>query len=309
MRETLKYTDLKKWIGFNTKIYFILFVIFAIVIIGIALINKYMSSESFFEGITVEAFGMLFDIFILGILFSIFYNIGENKRRIRRYLEEIDDFRHWDQKESMYRLVGTIKRLVNLGKNKLPLHDCFLENALLSDINLSGSDLENAFLSKARLDGADLTGANLQGADLKDANFQDAGLSKTNLQNASLEGANLQGTVLNNTDMQTANLRGASLWKSSLREAELQYVDFRDSDLNEMDLTGANLQEADLTNARGLNKEMLLNVKSLYKATGLSAEMEEWLRIKKPELFVEPEEPDEEDEDLDDEDEEQEPEN
>ena len=124
---------LKKGFGFNTRIYLLLFSIFTVLIVAISIKLKFLWEKEFLEGITVEAFGMLFDILILGFLFSIFYNLAERKLNIERYLEEIDDLRGWDEKEAMYRNMGNIKRLSRLGieYKKIDFHDCYLAEANL----------------------------------------------------------------------------------------------------------------------------------------------------------------------------------
>jgi hypothetical protein len=232
----------------NIVIYSILLIISAIVIISYK--NKYLDETNFCEGITIEAFGMLFDILVLGILFNIFNNIGERKREIRRYLEEIDDYRGWDEKEAMYRIVGNIKRLQKLGEKKLYLKNCYLEDAKLHGIELPGANLE----------GANLTKAKLQLADLQKANLKRANLTEAKLNWANLQGVDLFGAILQNASLEEANFEGASL-------------------------TLANLENVVLTGAQGLTIDMLLKVISLYEVKGLEPKLEEEIKRKKPELF------------------------
>ena len=54
---------------------------------------------------------MLFDVAIIGILIFWLNKIGEERRRIKTYLDEIDDFRLWESDEAAFRTVGNIKRL------------------------------------------------------------------------------------------------------------------------------------------------------------------------------------------------------
>jgi hypothetical protein len=219
---------LKAGFNFNTKIYLSLFFISVTAVIGISFIKGYWNRPGFFEGITVEAFGMLFDICILGILFSILLNIAENKREIQRYIEEINDFRGWNEREASHRIAGNIKRLVNLGSKELPFYNCYLEEAYLVETDLNGADSQGS-----------------------------------NLMNAKLLRANLQG----------ANFFWAELMGADLYGADLKWAD---------------LSEANISMVKNLSLEMLLEVKTLYKVIGLTADTEAELRKKKPDLFEKP---------------------
>lgn len=292
------FKKIKMGFGFNIIIYLILLIVFALAVFGIAFFKNYLSQESFFEGVTIEAFGMLFDILVLGIIFNLFYNIRERNRDIQRYLEEIEDFRHWDEKEAMYRTVGNIKRLIKLGAKNLPLDYSYLEDAILSDLNLDGASLRWANLKKADLSGAKLNKANFEGTDLNGSNLQDAKLHSSIFQDAILNEANLQKAELNNAKFQEAVLIGASLWNACLIGADLTDTKLEDADLN----------EADLTDIRGIKESSLLNVKTLYDVKGLTPSIEEYLRRRKPELFENLEELDEDEgeEEVDDEEQEDE---
>ncbi len=311
---------LKSGFGFDTRIFSLLFVFSFIVVIAISLILKYWGKGEFFEGITVEAFGMLFDIAVLGILYSIFKNRDENKRNIKRYLEEIDDFRGWDEKEAMYRIVGNIKRLIKLGEKNLLLRRCYLANAELATLDLQGAILQAANLQGANLGTANLSGAKLQVAKLQGANLSVASLRGARLDNAQLEGANLQGAFLTRSDLRLAHLSGAKLQESILQRTNLDGTFFAQADLEGADLEGPNLQGAflieanlkdaniaecqvwgtdlreadlqgaDLTGTEGLTFEQLSKVKSLWEVKGLDLELEARLRKEKPELFEEPKE-------------------
>ena len=71
---------------------------------------------------------------------------------------------------------------------KEAVEEANLSDADLSDANLSDADLSYANLSDADLSGADLRGANLSGADLSDADLRGADLSYAELNNAKFYG-------------------------------------------------------------------------------------------------------------------------
>lgn len=185
----------------------------------------------------VEANGMVFDLFVFGILLSVYEALREKKEKIERLHEEIDDFRGWDEKEAMYRIVGAIKRLKKQG-------------VLVSEINLT-----NGFLSNAELSSADLSGANLWGADLTKANLWDANLTGADLTRARLSGAILIDANLKSANLSSANLSGAHLLKTKFLLAGLSSANLSSADLSWADLTGANLLNADFTGATLFNAD------------------------------------------------------
>lgn len=135
--------------------------------------------------IIIEANGMAFDLLVFGILLSLYEVFRENRDRIGQLADEIDDFRKWDEKEAMYRIVGVVKRLNRAGISKIDLNRCFLQDA----------NLQGAILWKA-----DLSFANLQNADLTGAKLQSARMYKADLRGAKLEYANFIDAVIWETD-------------------------------------------------------------------------------------------------------------
>jgi photosystem II stability/assembly factor-like uncharacterized protein len=101
------------------------------------------------------------------------------------------------------------------------LQDAGLTNANLSGVDLSGANLQGADLSGANLAGANLSGANMQKVNAAGANLAGANLSGDNLQNASFAGANLQGANLSGANMQGDDLTGANLSHAVTKGANL----------------------------------------------------------------------------------------
>lgn len=153
------------------------------------------------KNVLVEAHGLLFDLLVFGILLTLYDLSRQKKDRIERYNEEIDDFRDWDEKEAMHRIVGNIKRLNKEGVTQIDLQRCYLKDANLEGTNLDGALLVIANLTKAYLNKASLIEADLSGTDLTGAKLLEANLTRTNL----------QGANLTNVLMYQANLHGANL--------------------------------------------------------------------------------------------------
>lgn len=171
--------------------------------------------NAFWVDILVEAHGLLFDLIVFGILLSIYDALRSKNDRITRNEEEIEDFRSWDEKEAMYRIVGAIKRLNKEKVSKMALYNC----------NLNEADLQDRIL-----DGSDMVEVKLQNADLRRAQLCKAVLMKAQLNNSNLEGANLEGASLLSANLRNAKFGGANMAKTDLRGAQINGSTFVISD-------------------------------------------------------------------------------
>jgi hypothetical protein len=94
----------------------------------------------------------------------------------------------------------------------------------LTDIDLSGANLEDATLLGSDLSGANLSGANLSGANLSGAKLTSTNLSKANLRGVQFAGTILVGANLSNTRFDFAIFRGAVLTDANIKGADLRSV-------------------------------------------------------------------------------------
>ena len=83
----------------------------AMVIIGITAQFYAVIQEGFWREILIESYGMLFDIIIICVLTLWLNQKGRKLLQIKRYHDEIDDFRSWKSPEAAYRIRGNILRL------------------------------------------------------------------------------------------------------------------------------------------------------------------------------------------------------
>jgi len=180
------------------------------------------------EEIFVEADGMVFDLIVFGVVLTIYEayreikeknerTVRERNEKIERLHEEIDDYRGWDEKEAMYRIVGAIRRLNKLGVSNINLSSCYLVLAQLDNVNL-----QNANLSHANLYGAKFHNAHLEGAELRGANLNAIHLDNSHLNGAILRGANMNGAHLWQACLEGANLDSADLFNADIAMAELE---------------------------------------------------------------------------------------
>ena len=177
----------------------------------------------------VEANGMVFDLLVFGILLSIYERLREKRDKIERLHEEIDDYRGWDEKEAMFRIVGAVKRLKKLGVTYINLSRCNFRGASLEGLNLEGTNLFGA-----NLEGTNLIKANLKGADLTSANLKGANLWYADLEKTVFFGANLEGAGLLET-----NLGQAIFWNAYSKRTIVFWTDIEGVTLQKTSLEGA----------------------------------------------------------------------
>ncbi|MBK7870233.1 MAG: pentapeptide repeat-containing protein [Saprospiraceae bacterium] len=199
--------------------------------------------------ILISAHSLLFDIVLFGIVLSFYDDHIRKQQDIKRYLEEIDDYRYWISEEAVIRTMGSIRRLNYVNIFDLNLKECYLKKAMLKEVNLTKANLENTNLEEANLSYSLMSNANLKGSNLKNSNLKHINLNHADLSKADLSYANLDNATANN-----ANLRRADMSYTYLNLTKLQGVDgaqanFQNAVLINPVLRGANLNKADFSGA------------------------------------------------------------
>jgi hypothetical protein len=156
---------LEKLVNTPIKIYFFLLMLCSLIVVGYCYVNYY--GDEFYENIWVEAHGMLFDLFVFGIIYTWISNRSEKRNDIKREVYLIDDFRNWHQPEAASRIAASIKRLNQLKVSVIKLSDCYLERANLDEVNLEGAYLVGANMKKASLKFSNLRNSDLRETDLR----------------------------------------------------------------------------------------------------------------------------------------------
>lgn len=196
------------------------------------------------KDIFVEADGMVFDLLVFGALLAWYDAKRQENERIEQEKNLINDFRGWDKKEAMFRIVGAITRLNQYKLSKIDLSNCFLKKANLRAKNLIGANLFDANLQEANLSYAKMGGATLSGADLRKTQ-----LVETNLTNAIIEEADMKGAMLNRANLEGADLHRSDLEGACLDNAKLANTKWYKSNLKGATFLGADLKGADLEGA------------------------------------------------------------
>lgn len=201
-------------------------------------------------------------------LFSFLTNFATEGLGVLVTIFVVDRFQAHRQREQLKKeLLADVKYGTNVDAvraiNLMRLYDedygwFSSENSLLTNVNLSGANMQQAKLDGANLQRVMMVSANLQEANLVGANLEKAKLPAVNLQHANLMGANLQEASLWDVNLQNAKLVRANLQLAYLVEANLQ----------DADLSGANLHLAEL-------REAILTRTNLVEANTQAASFDE----------------------------------
>jgi uncharacterized protein YjbI with pentapeptide repeats len=124
-------------------------------------------------------------------------------------LDQIDE----DDPEFNFKLKSWQKRV------QVSLHNAYLNNAALSDLNLTLVRFDDAILAYASLRRADFRYSRLVRADLRRAYLSNASLRWANLEDADLAYARLVGT-----NFSGARLKGATFTNATLRGAKFEHA-------------------------------------------------------------------------------------
>lgn len=251
----------------------VLFVI-AFVVITLSFPHYSGPVHYFYENLLVEAHGMIFDLLVIGILLVWLNKIGEKRVRIKRYQEEIDDFRHWVNEEASFRIAGDIKRLNKDQIFNIDLYNCYLKNVNLNYVNLTGSNM-----NYVNLEDSTLQNAILNNVRLNQANLQNVKMQGIQLVNSQLSGVNFMFTTPIKADFTNSNLI-----KAKFKGAVLIDAIFKDCMLAGADFTDANLFKADFSGCKGLTAEQLMVARSIHMAV-LDKEVEDKLKELAPHLY------------------------
>lgn len=168
--------------------------------------NSKEGGDFSWHDLKVEANGLIFDLFMFGILVTVYNAIRAKKEKIERLKEEIDDYREWHEKEARFRIMGLIKRLVREGETKLNLQNCYMAGASFADWDLSETRFGGAIMDDVKFYKTNLFGASFEGVNLNNAKFYSVELDGANLSNTIL-----LGTDFSNSNMSEVNLIGAQI--------------------------------------------------------------------------------------------------
>lgn len=273
----------------------LVFIIVLTIIVSITLMHGYYG-DRFRENLLVEAHGVVFDIFILGVVVLWLQQKGKNKMDKKRYQNEIDDFRGWKSEEAARRIRGNIRRLNSFGLTKIDINNCYLRNMDLRNTDLSGSYGWGADLSWTDLRFSKFSNGNYEYADFSYSNLSESNLNeghffRTNFENSDMRNVSINNSLLVEASFADSDLSGSDLSSSIFKNSNMKNTILVGSDLSGANLGSAeieniNFQDCDLRGVKGLGERDFLKVFSLYN-TRLDKNIEEFIKKEKPELLEE----------------------
>ncbi len=277
------------------KISFALFIVASTLIILTTILYGYYS-DKFRENLLVEAHGTLLDILLLGVFVVWLQQKGNKLKDNQRYIDEIDDFRGWDDETAARKIRGNIRRLNTNGVTSINLSNCCLKNM----------DLSGAVLSNSDFWGADLTNTDLSNCILNDCNFEETIMGHSSFRGAWLQSSQfirvdaggldfreacLDYVIFEEVTMTDVDCFKAGFRKAKINDSVLTEVSFWQTDLEMSDFTGtrmkdAQFKEANLLKNTGIDLKLFENC-SLWMAK-LDSSFKSLVEEEKPGMLCEP---------------------
>ena len=201
--------------------------VFLVLLLGTLLVLvwlDYLDRDFSYHDILVESHGLAFDLLVFGAVIT-YYEIKKHKEEktvsqanereasIKRYKEEISDYRFWKSDESYYRTRGLIKRLVDLDVTELDLSHCYLKG-------------EFSFSTYDRMIGWRFSAADLEGAFFLQSNMSNSHFYLTNLKNATFTTVNLDGSAFDDSNLLNTKFNNCNLDNTSFRDAVISDINW-----------------------------------------------------------------------------------
>lgn len=225
--------NFKEWfIQKPIRFYWISMIVVTVILIPLGL----FSGIKYKEDVLVEAHGLLFDLFVFGIVLSFYEAIktqydnekkeeNNRKQRIERHEEQIDYLKHWKSEEAKFIIRGHIRSLNKEEITKINL----------SDVDISSDNYQKIRIEDLKLDDSELFRTNLSNLTLYKSSFNgivdshNSEFINTFLVEAKFKGCILQGTIFDLAELSGADFTGSDILGASFREAALHGTKFIDT--------------------------------------------------------------------------------
>lgn len=194
-------------------------------------------NKNFWEGVLVEAHGLLFEILVIGLILLWLDSRRQKTEYIEKNLENLWDLNTLQENEVIKKKMGSVKRLNDAKVFKIDVTDLLIvdvniKNFVFKESKLFGLKLKNCKifdleLTKSKVNSGEFSDSsfkrcNLSGSDFKNADFSNAKIIGINLQKA-----NLLRAKFTSANLETADLRGANLDKAVFQDASLRNANIR----------------------------------------------------------------------------------
>lgn len=208
-----------------------LFISLGFIALIVAILLNYFDSDFSYHDILVEFHGLVFDLFVFGVVLTIYETQREKKVKkkleekkrtdlIERYKEELNDYRFWKSEEAFYRIRGLIERLVKLEATDINLSHCFLP----TNNSLMFKEMKNWKFSAAQMNECAFSLSDMSNTESYHTNLIHSSFREVNLTNAKFGSALLLRTKFEKCKLENAELDGVAVssinWFQELKNKE-----------------------------------------------------------------------------------------
>lgn len=194
-------------------------------------------NKSFWENVLVEAHGLVFDIFLIGLVLVWMDSHRQKRESIKLNQEGLLDLNTFVDEIYQKRKINMIKRLnenevYKIDVTDLTFYDIEIKAAKFINSRLFGLKLSQCKIFHLDIQSSKLNSANFSCSSLKKSQILDSNLNNANFSEAKLIGINCQKSDLFrvkfiNTNLEGADLRGCNLKKTVFDGANLKQTNIK----------------------------------------------------------------------------------
>lgn len=246
--------SIKCWIEYEMINYLaIIFFLLVGLVCSLTILFLDLNDPKFsWHDILVEAHGLIFDLLIFGLIWTVFEFYKNKREKVTSKKEEIDDLIQLKTEEASVGIISKMNSLYFLGVRKFYISGAFLKNGSLQEMDLTDSimvliNFENGSFVRSNLKNVDLRTSNLKNVYFTDANLENTKLCNSNLTNARFTVTNFTKSDLTNCDLRGAEFVGCSYDNANfsgikLTNALVENIDWF-SELRSQNVIGVNQLE------------------------------------------------------------------
>lgn len=243
----------------SKKVYIFCFVLFIVILIQFTFVRNYSNYSDVPQGIMIEAFGFIADILLFGIAITIYEIVWKKKETIIRYIEELEDYRGWNEKEASYRVFGLIKRLHKLNKIDIDLSNCYFEEVPFSKNSFNGFDFKESLFYAIKFKKCNLQLSvfnNIQQKHIQDFYDYCTVIEKTIFNNCNLRDSKFMNN-LNFFDLHflECDMKNANLSNSSFLWCNFKAIDFHNANFEKTKFKSCVFENIDFNNLKLIDME------------------------------------------------------
>ena len=190
-------------------------------------INGIWGRDSFYESFIQGMYNSIADFLFFTLILSVVLNHWEQKSKIRKYHEEIEACRFWNEPQAAFRLRSLIFYLQQEDIYEVNLTKCYMENIKLKGIHLKNSELMGARVDESNLEHSEFAECNCRGvyfenAILRSCKFKECKLEYLKCKNANLKSIEIYNSILFGSDFTNTDLRAAIIKNCSLKSVKFE---------------------------------------------------------------------------------------